>query len=330
MDASEGCSGRFRTLLLIVIFCCGCSQYGDRPGNDLLKKKNIRIVVTDSGLGGLAVMDDIMHKVESSGYYTGAELIFVNALFDPESGYNSLPSRQEKVDMFNRVLQTIESKYSPDAIVVACNTLSVLLEENDYLKGLSTPVIGIVESGVDLIDNKLKEMKEATVLIFGTETTIEEGSHVKALQKRQIPDEKIIVQACPQLQSYIEQDPVGEETGMLIDYYVLEATQGLSKDAGPLLVSLNCTHFGYAGDLWKTAVENAGFQLGAILDPNTTLGDLLIINKKSKSKVAPKISLKVVSKVELRNVEPISYSFEDQSPSLAEAIRKYTLIPDLF
>ncbi|MBE0673787.1 MAG: aspartate/glutamate racemase family protein [Bacteroidales bacterium] len=321
---------KFSLLLLLLFFSFGCHPYGTRYGGDLIRERNIRIVVTDSGLGGLAVMDDFIRKVEASNYYRKAEFIFVNALFDAETGYNSLPSRVEKVGMFNRVLNSIDNNYNPDAIVIACNTLSVLLEGNENLKNISAPVIGIVEPGVDLIHMNLMEDEASTVLIFGTETTIEEASHIRALRQRNIPEERMIAQACPDLQSYIEQNPQGEETEMLISYYVQEATKHMPRDTGPLLVSLNCSHFGYAGDLWRKAAESAGFELVEIINPNNAMSNMLIINNGSNTGINPEISVKVVTMVEIRNVEPVSGLFEKSSPVIADALRNYSLIPGLF
>lgn len=321
---------RYILTFLVLIIIAGCPIGNKEEGNYLLRNRRVRIVITDSGLGGLSVMDDIAQKLLNSNYYKSAEIIFVNALFDAESGYNSLHKREEKVTMFNMVLSGIVKRYSPDVIVVACNTLSVLLEGNDFTGKTSIPVVGIIEPGVELIYQKLNETERSRVLIFGTETTIEEASHLRALKKLNIPEDRIIAQSCPHLQSYIEQNPSGEETEMLINYYFQEAINGLPIDTVPLLISLNCSHFGYSEKFWAAAVENSGFTLGAIINPNHALGDMLLVKGERRKISLDDIALKVVSKVEIRNAEPVAVFFEESSPMLAEAIRNYTLIPDLF
>jgi glutamate racemase len=179
-------------------------------------KNKLTLVVTDSGLGGLSVMDDISQKLKKWGYYKTVNLIFVNALFDANAGYNALQTRTEKINMFNKVLNGIDSKFHPDAILIACNTLSVISPETEFVKKTKIPVVGIVESGVQLINSRLSSRPNSCVAIMGTETTIEEDSHRKALIEGGIISERIITKACPQLQAYIEQNPNGEETEMLI------------------------------------------------------------------------------------------------------------------
>jgi len=176
-------------MLTTLVFCIvtGCNETKERQNIHLLRQKTIRIVVTDSGLGGLSVMEDLMHKIRESGYYAKAEIIFVNALFDSQSGYNALNSRNDKINRFNTVPEAIENRYAPDAIVVACNTLSVLIDDTEFVKISGTPVIGIIEPGVNLIKAQIENDPSATVIIFGTETTIEEESHITALHSYKIP-----------------------------------------------------------------------------------------------------------------------------------------------
>lgn len=308
----------------------GCISPDRSDGKYLIRKKDIKIVITDSGLGGLSVMEDIAIAISKSGYYERAELIFVNALFDAESGYNSLTTRDEKVKIFNKVLAGIEHHYSPDAIVVACNTLSVLIDENEYISSLKTPVIGIIEPGVELIFNKLGEDKSSAVIVFGTETTIEEGSHLKALRSMNVAENRIVTQACPHLQSYIEQDPDGEETELLIGYYLQEALSGIPEGFSDIFLSLNCSHYGYSEKLWKEAASNTGYNLAGILNPNSQMSGMIIVQEDSTGKAGPEITMKVVSKVEIRNVVPVARIFAETSPRLSEALHNYVIVSDLF
>ncbi len=237
----------------------------------VVDRKEITVVITDSGLGGLDVMDNIAKKLTGSGYYRRVNLIFVNALFDADKGYNALPSREEKITVFNSVLEGIENRFHPDIILIGCNTLSVIFEETDFVKKSDTPVVGIVQPGVQIMADRLLQNEKSIVIITGTETTIAEGSHKKALLEKGFSGGRIITQACPELQSYIEKDPFGEDTQMLISYYVEEALSQLTDRANPLYLSLNCSHFGYSKKLWLQAFKDAGMDLEGILNPNTKL-----------------------------------------------------------
>jgi glutamate racemase len=320
-------------ILLLPLFLCGQLRMTAQDAADLsslCKKREITLVVTDSGLGGIAVMDDISRKMMASGCFRKVNLVFVNALFDRETGYNALRTKREKTDMFDRVLSAISSRYNPDAILIGCNTLSVLFDETSFSGSSETPVIGIVDAGIKLIADKLKADTTSKVIIFGTETTIEENSHKNGLLKTGIAGERIVTMACPQLQSYIEQDPVSEETEMLISVYMHEALEGLDKDGGDIYISLNCSHFGYSEELWRKAIGETGYQLGDVLNPNSTMSDALTVERCLRSYNNTKISFLVVSGIEMPNAVTIAGYFRESSPEIADALKNYTLIPDLF
>ncbi len=297
----------------------------------ILGRESIRIVITDSGVGGLSVMSDIASKLKESGSFKSVDLIFANALFDSESGYNSLQTREEKIDMFNRVLNGIDAKYDPDLIFVACNTLSVLINATDFnIQQGNPPVIGIIDPGINLISQRLHKNQNSSVIIFGTETTIEEGTHKEALLAMEYDENRIINMACPQLQSFIEQNPSGEETDLLITYYLSEAVNKI-KDTGQVVdISLNCTHFGYSYHLWEEALNNSVNNPGEVLDPNRTMGNILISESNRQRFNASEISFTIVSKVRLVNVEAMIKIFESSSPSMSDALRNYQLVKDLF
>ena len=275
-------------------------------------------------------MADIAKKMKGSGYYRRVNLIFVNALFDATTGYNTLQTKKDKTDIFNRVLEAIEMNYHTDAILIACNTLSVIYQETEFVKSSKTPVIGIVEAGVQMISDVLKSDPSSEVIIFGTETTVEEGSHKNALLGQHFEANRITAKACPQLQSYIEQNPFGEETEMLIKVYLGEALEELGNTDGKVYLSLNCSHFGYSRDIWENAMKETPYKLGGILNPNETMGDILFDERNRKRFNDTEISFLVVSKTELLNVNSIFTIFNKNSPELAEALKNYSFRPDLF
>jgi glutamate racemase len=296
----------------------------------LFNKEEITLVITDSGLGGLTVMEDISIKMKKSGFFKKVNLLFVNALFDENTGYNSLQTKKEKTDMFDKVLTAIDNKYNPDAILIGCNTLSVLYGDTYFSGHTKTPVIGIVEVGVELISEKLKADPSSMVIIFGTETTIEENSHRNGLLKQSISGERIVTKACPQLQAYIEQNPLSEETEMLISVYMNEALDELDNNGERVYISLNCSHFGYSEELWEKALQETSYSYGGILNPNAFMGAFLTQEKLRNRYGETKISFLVVSKVKLLNADPISGYFLENAPEIADALKRYTLIPDLF
>jgi glutamate racemase len=320
-------------ILLLSWFLCGQSGVAaqDHPvPGALCNKQEITLVVTDSGLGGVAVMEDVSRKMKESRCFRKVNLVFVNALFDKETGYNALRTKREKTEMFDRVLAAISSRYNPDAILIGCNTLSVLFDETSFSRSSETPVIGIVDAGITLIADKLKADSTSRVIIFGTETTIEENSHNSGLLELGVAGERIVTKACPQLQSYIEQDPASEETEMLISVYMNEALEKLDENGGDVYISLNCSHFGYSEELWRKAIRETGYRYGGTLNPNSSMGDALTRERCRRSYNNTKISFLVVSGVVMPNAVTIAGYFRENSPEIADALKNYTLIPELF
>lgn len=323
-------TGLLILLPLMLLFLAPALHGSGATDDSIGDKEEITIVITDSGLGGLAVMEDIASRISRTGQYKKVNLFFVNALFEAGRGYNALPHRAQKIEIFNKVLFGIEKHYDPDMILIACNTLSVLYRDTPFEQQSLAPVVGIVESGVSMIEKALVKDTSAVVIITGTETTISESNHKQALLDAGITANRIVTQACPQLQSYIEQDPMGEDTEMLIAFYMEEAISQVPENHGPVYLSLNCTHFGYADPLWRKSFEFAGCELAGILNPNLVMADFILKEKPDSPFPQTEIKLKVVSKVEILNKDSMVRLFNDSSPELSNALNNYDIVRDLF
>jgi glutamate racemase len=295
-------------------------------------KREVTIAVTDSGLGGLSIMAEAAARLKEAKIFESVNLVFFNALFSNDSGYNSLKSREEKIAVFDSALRALDRTCRPDIVLVGCNTLSVLLEETPFFKAAKIPLLGIVEPGVDLIALGFKKEPGATVIILGTETTIAEGEHKKRLLERGVKEERIVVQACPELASYIEKDPAGEDTGLLIESYVEEALARVKDPKAPLYVSLNCTHFGYSLDGWKKAFEGRRSPSIIFLNPNSKMTDVLISSKYANRLAASTVRAKAVSMVEIgrQKIDALGPWLRKISPETADALAGYEWKPDLF
>lgn len=324
-------------VIVIILFAIlsGCTQLPEKNNSMETSdsNKNIKIVVTDSGLGGLSVVEDIAKKIKNSSYYDKAEIIFANALFDANSGYNRLTDRNEKIRIFNEALYGIEKHFKPDYVFIACNTLSVLYNETEFSKHSNTKIVTLVDYGVDLINKHLQQSDSSNVIIFGTKTTIKEDTYAKLLLKKNINKNRIVSEACPELQEYIEREPKGEETYNLISKFVDEAVEKLNDKDKELYISLNCTHYGYSGNLWEKAFERHNIKLSGVLNPNYEMAKVLFPEKYKKgSKKTTELSISVVSKVVLaeQNINAMMNLFKDSCPHLADALRNYELKVDLF
>lgn len=298
----------------------------------LTEKNQLTIVITDSGMGGLSVMADLARRAEETKAYEHVDLIFYNALFREQAGYNSLATREEKVRIFNNALEDMGQRYVPDAILVACNTLSVFLPDCEAAKRGDPPVIGIVEPGVELIAEALEKNPEATAILFATQTTVEEDTHRQGLLARGIADERLVLQACPNLTWYIEQDPAGFETELMISSFVSEALAKAPSPTAPVYVSFNCTHFGYSRDLWEQAMASEGTDLRGMLNPNDTMAAPLFPEEIHGRHESTLVTARVVSqvKIEPQVVEALSQVIKPVSPVSAQALEHWENVPNLF
>jgi glutamate racemase len=298
----------------------------------LLEKESITIVITDSGLGGLSVVADAAEKFKKHPAFKQVNLVFVNALFSDQFGYNGLQTREEKLRVFSNALESMHDLYTPDIILVACNTLSVLIPDTEFAKASPVPVVGIVEEGVEQIAEQLGDNKAARNIIFATKTTVDEGTHKNLLLEQGFTDTQIMTQSCPQLTQHIEQGYDSEYTEMLIDAYVDEALSKMGDARGPLSVSFNCTHFGYSLESWKLAFSSRGVEVSAFLDPNRKMIDFMLPATLPGRFPESDVKVKVVSMIEIPGdrQDSIGRWLHAVSPVTETALSAYELKADLF
>jgi glutamate racemase len=315
-----------------LVFSSACTtERESKPGlESFFRKKGVTIAVTDSGLGGLSVLAEAARRMKETRVFERADFVFFNALFSNEGGYNSLKTRAEKILVFDSALESLERRCRPDVILIGCNTLSVLFQDTEFAERTRIPVVGIVDSGVELIAAGMRDHPEASVIIFGTPTTISEGTYPRELAVSSRPAN--LAQACPELETYIESAPRGDETELLITGGVSEAAQKLPAPHPPLLVSLNCTHYGYSLPSWEKAFEEAGIKPLAVLNPNFRMTDVLFEPKFRERYPRTEVRVRVVSMVEIdgRKIDSLSVWLEPLSPETAEGLRGYEHEPSLF
>jgi len=300
----------------------------------VLAKDAVTIAVVDSGLGGLSITADLAARLEEARIFGRVDLVFFNALFANDSGYNSLPTRAAKIAVFDSALRSLAARAHPDVILIGCNTLSVLLPDTPFARAGGVPVLGIVEPGVDMILARLAASASSPpppVLIFGTETTIAEGEHRRRLIEKGVPDARIVAQACPELASHIERGPRSDETGLLIESYLDEALAKVRGDRTGAVVGLCCTHFGYSLDLWKKACADRGLEAD-IVDPNGGLAALLVPEQLRGRAPRVETQVRAYSMVEIgpEKIAALGPRLRAVSPKVADALAKYALVPDLF
>jgi glutamate racemase len=287
----------------------------------------MHILITDSGVGGLSVCAYAERFVRIHGFAEPVRLTFANAAPENDYGYNSMPSRDEKLRTFDRFLRNVTDRFAPDSIYVACNTLSVLLPDTPYFQNAEIPVKGIVETGAKLLLSELEADPDRTALIFGTQTTIDAGAYPRLLTERGIDPSRIISQACPALADTISEDREGSKTRTEVRRWVDAALAKTPRSAAPVLAYLACTHYGYRRDLFSAAFEEQGVR-ATIVNPNEHAVDDLFSSGGSSHEVEVRFVTRYA--IPAATIETLTFLLSDISPRTVAAMQNFEHLPDLF
>jgi glutamate racemase len=294
----------------------------------------MHILITDSGVGGLSVCAYAERFLRNHAVGEPVRLTYVNASPENDFGYNSMGSRAEKLENFNRFLHIISDTYSPDSIYIACNTLSVLFPDTKFSKTSGIPVQGIVETGVNRLLHELNQSSRSIAAIFGTVTTIEEHTYSKLLRQRGIDEARIISQACPSLADTISEDRQGLRVKKKIEKFVDSAITKSNKKTTDYLVYLACTHYGYRKDFFARVFEERGIDT-QVLNPNEfAIDDLFKVSNITSTNIAGNddVIVEFITRYEIpvTALETITFFLDDVSPKTVRAFTNYTHSPGLF
>lgn len=180
------------------------------------------IGIFDSGFGGLTVLKEMIATFpEESFIYLGDTA--------------RLPYGTKSPDVIRRYLEqniAFLQKHSVDAIVVACNSASSVLTEEEQF---GVPIYGVIAPGAKAAVQSTLSQK---IGVIGTRATVEGGAYVRAIH--QLDKEiKIFQQACPLLVPLVEEGLEEDPLTNLITYRYLSPLLGTGIDT----LVLGCTHY---------------------------------------------------------------------------------------
>ncbi len=285
------------------------------------------ILITDSGVGGLSVVAYAERFVRTQGFREPVRLTFANAAPENDYGYNAMPSREVKLQTFDRFLRNVTERFAPDMIYVACNTLSVLMPDTPYVQNATIPVKGIVETGVELLLRELEADTRSVAMIFGTQTTIDAGAYPRALEARGIDASRIVSQACPGLADTISEDREGTRTRAEVTRWVHTAVAKMQSKDAPVVACLACTHYGYRKDFFEAALAEAGIR-ATVINPNERAVDDLF----DTSGMSHEVSVEFVTRYAIPEAtqEALAFFLGDIAPRTVAAMENFVHIPELF
>jgi glutamate racemase len=268
--------------------------------------------------------------VRMHGFDEPVRLTFANAAPENDYGYNSMPSRESKLETFDRFLTNVTARYAPDLIYVACNTLSVLLPDTPYFRSASIPVKGIVETGAELLLRELERDPQSVAMIFGTQTTIDAGAYPRLLESHGIDPSRIVSQACPGLADTISEDREGTRTRTEIVHWVNTAVAKMQRADRPVVACLACTHYGYRKDVFAEALAEAGVN-ATVVNPNeSAIGDLFGTREVSSGNRDAGVQFVTRYAIPAATIEALTWFLGRVSPRTVQAMQNYVLVPDLF
>jgi len=289
----------------------------------------LRIGITDSGVGGLSVCAEIEARLRRSPIQEDIELLYLNAAIEDDYSYNSMPDRQTKLQAFDRFLNSVQEKYHPDLLFIACNTLSVLYKDSYFDHHRHIPIEGIVSTGSRAMLAAFERESDITFVIFATPTTIEEAVYSKYLKEHGVPAHQVAEQACPGLPDAISNDGSGQLATRLLEEFVPAALEQFDRTPENVMAFLGCTHYGYQATRFEKALRPMVPRL-RIMNPNEGAADTIISKLNTKPGHG---SLKVafITRYAIPDVAIISLSayIGEKAPATLSAMKKFTLVPEL-
>jgi glutamate racemase len=289
----------------------------------------MHILITDSGVGGLSVCAYAERFVRTHGFQEPIRLTFANAAPENDYGYNAMPSKEMKLQTFDRFLRNVTERYAPDFIYVACNTLSVLLPDTPYFNQAVIPVKGIVETGAEVLLRELEADPRSAAMVFGTQTTIDAGAYPRLLQARGVDASRIVSQACPGLADTISEDREGVRTRSEIARWVGAAIEKMQRTDRPVVACLACTHYGYRKDLFTEALADAGFR-AKVVNPNERAVDDLFGTRLASTSREVDVEFVTRYAIPEATVEALTFFLSEISPRTVAAMKNFVHLPDLF
>ena len=204
----------------------------------------------------------------------------------------------------------------------SCSGRTVVRSE--YYEGV------VVETGVAEIMKTLDAEPGASVIVFATPTTVEEGTYREQLLKAGVEPERIVQQACPGLPDAISNDFSGDQAESLLQTYVPTALARFEALPQQVTAFLGCTHYGYQAGLFERLLKvHAGN--ADVLNPNVAAA-ASIIGKIGSPPGNGAVAIRFVTPYAIpeKPLASLSRYLGDKAPATVAALRNFLHDPDLY
>lgn len=172
----------------------------------------------------------------------------------------------ETITRYSFEAATFLTKLNIKMLVVACNTSSAI-SLNALKRGISIPVIGVIEPGARAAVNA---SKTGRIGVIGTEATISSGAYARAIKEMNERAE-IVAAACPLFVPLVEDGWLDNEiTRLTAEIYL----SPLKKDNIDTLV-LGCTHYPLLKDVIGSVMGNRVSLIDSAIETALQVKDIL-------------------------------------------------------
>ena len=290
----------------------------------------MRVGITDSGVGGLSVCAEVEALLRAQPAGDDLEILYLNAALRDDYAYNSMATRQEKLEAFDRFLRNVSARYRPDLLYIACNTLSILFRDPHFSGHAAYPVLGIVESGTQAMLSALLDDPDAALVVFATPTTVDEGTYARELEAAGVPAGRFVQQACPDLPDAISNDFSGGQAEALLRRYVPAALDRFERRPDRVVAFLGCTHYGYQAAAFGRLLAAEGVE-ARVLNPNQAAASGILDRLPPGSgETLPDIRFITPYPIPERPLRSLPHYLGDRAPATVSALRGFEHDPSLY
>lgn len=291
----------------------------------------MRIGISDSGVGGLSVCAEVEARLRAATAGEDIELLYLNAALRDDYAYNSMASRQEKLEAFDCFLHNVRDRYHPDLLYIACNTLSILFRDSFFADHQAMmPVLGIVESGMEAMLTALRADPGASLVLFATPTTVEEGRYARQLLAAGVPAERFAQQACPGLPDAISNDFTGAQAETLLSEFIPAALAQFTRRPDRVIAFLGCTHYGYQAGVFERLLSQQVAR-SHVLNPNqAAAGSILERLPPGNSACVPEIRFITPYPIPEKPLRSLPHYLGERAPGTVAALLGHEHDPSLY
>jgi len=138
----------------------------------------MKIAVFDSGFGSLSIIREIQKKIKG-------ELIY---FADQKNFPYGVKSKIELENIIKETIVLLEKKFSPELIVMASNTPTLLLNFSRISLDLPSKIVGVYPP----LNDAVKISRTRNVAILGTRSIIQSESITKFIENCKVPNDIVV------------------------------------------------------------------------------------------------------------------------------------------